>query len=1493
MALLAAMLPLWAMGQWNSVDVSLGDYVCTFENDGDASVWTLVNNATNVWHIGGAVAKDGAYSMYISNDQGQSNSYTVTADSYTNQSYAYVNLKFDEEGDYSFEFDWRCMGEMQDYTVGSTYYRYDKDYLRVYLVPASTEVMANAVPGTGWIEVSGALDNSSEWRHFFGSKHFSAYETGTYKLVFAWIYDNDAGLQPPAAVDNVKVHMSPCSAPTNFVVTETGDTYASIAWTAGGGTDYDVYLDGEYQDYSMAEYFDFSGLRSDHYYKVEVMTVCENGEMSLPLTGYFRTACGEEMGLPYSEDWEHAGGVYGNARGVWPQCWDSTLRHSAYTAIHPAYNNTPDGHFSMRFVASADSNLMVSKALPATDNGVEVAFSAMLKNGSGPSVMQVGTMDDPTDTTTFEPMVTISTADNQWYDYGFSIPSTDGKHIAFLFYSNSLREAAIDDISVTAIPSCERPAAVWVDSVGSDVAYLRWNATWVGAYEVAYDTVDTMGGAGMVYVPVTTADTTAVIEGLTPMKTYYVWVRSDCGEEMEWRAAAPFATACAESECEMEVLLGGSAFTEYNASVDIVQNGIVMSNRTQSGTVRVCSTYPVALNFHGAELTGYNNMATVTVVNGGGDTILNTVGSNIQVGQSIGMPCPECIVPSGIRAATVLETSVELVWEAVADAQAYIIERSNHNPEVVEENSYTIDDLQSGVSYTFSIRTVCGNGDTSAARSITVQTLCADMTIPYVETFSGYVDLHAPTCWTVLQSFGSEPVYPCVQYAGPFDGQSLFFVSNGMWTMIASPVITLPGNAIEVSFDAVVHGAGSSLTAGVMTDLEDTATYVPLVDVEGETNTRYTFNTAQLDAEAQYYLAFRFFGQSNSQYGDVDNLTVRMNDGCVTPSGLHLVEADSTSLTVEWDETEAGTSLVLRYRAAGGQWSLDSDVSGYTEQIINDLLPRATYEIRVGMVCTMDTLWSAITAQTACGAMQVPYAEDMETTAIGNMLQCWDVVLAGASEPKAAASGSSHGRVLRLAADGDSSLVATSRPVPLAGDDITVNLWLSLAAQPGATGQASIQLGVMTDISNPATFVPLSTLLPDNGDWRECEFTTATLDANATYHVAILLSSDYSLTASIDDISIRQTPTCVYPWSTAVTSTTATSAVLAWDNTGSGSYEVMYGTVDDVSQGSNTNVSDTTTTLTGLQPSTLYYAWVRSVCGPDRSDWRPFEPFATACDVDPCQLTVRCMDSDNDGWNGNSALRLFQNGIERGSVTMTAGDTQDVPVDGICNSAPLVLVWHTGWADHEVSFEVYNADGNMIAQQLDVTALANDRPFDTIDTPCTHESINPEVDCLAPRDLIVGAITENGAVVSWLPGRASDRQWELTLNGTSRLVNERPYVLEGLTPRTAYTVSVATVCGEARSEAVTTEFNTLQQEGICDADNIASSLYPNPAAGTVTVEVSEPAEVSLVDLNGRTVGRWSVTTGALVIDLADTPQGPYFVRIVAEHGIAVRKLLVR
>ena len=164
--LMVMFIPWVLQAQTTPAPASL-PYTCGFEDAAENANWVIQNGvATNKFFIGQATANQGEKSLYISNDNGTTNAYTITAAGYA---IAYREISIQTQGVYEVSFDWRANGE-------STY-----DFLRVFLVPdgaadvltpststtAHTGITASASPAS-WIAVDRGtkLNLVITWQNF-------------------------------------------------------------------------------------------------------------------------------------------------------------------------------------------------------------------------------------------------------------------------------------------------------------------------------------------------------------------------------------------------------------------------------------------------------------------------------------------------------------------------------------------------------------------------------------------------------------------------------------------------------------------------------------------------------------------------------------------------------------------------------------------------------------------------------------------------------------------------------------------------------------------------------------------------------------------------------------------------------------------------------------------------------------------------------------------------------------------------------------------------------------------------------------------------------------------------------------------------------------------------------------------------------------------------------------------------------------------------------
>lgn len=312
---------LFSVGAMAQTATSL-PYSTGFEDATDNASWQFANATTNQWVIGAAAPKTGAKSLYISDDNGTSNSYNINQ---STSSFAYRTFHFDAV-DYVVSFDWigRCE---------STW-----DAMQILVVPASVSLTgkdANSVTIGALSDVGrGTADaaiisagyyrlhcstpyNTSSNPWLFSEKTtwqsetqtLSIAEAGDYNVVLLFQNDGSGGNAPSITVDNLSIQKKACVDLSGVSVSNIECDAATIAWTAADaatGYEYVVIpstdaLDETKATSTTAATATITNLSFYTDYTAYVRAVCADGNGAWAKTT-FRTqkACADLSGLTTS-----------------------------------------------------------------------------------------------------------------------------------------------------------------------------------------------------------------------------------------------------------------------------------------------------------------------------------------------------------------------------------------------------------------------------------------------------------------------------------------------------------------------------------------------------------------------------------------------------------------------------------------------------------------------------------------------------------------------------------------------------------------------------------------------------------------------------------------------------------------------------------------------------------------------------------------------------------------------------------------------------------------------------------------------------------------------------------------------------------------------------------------------------------------------------------------------------------------------------------------
>ena len=756
------------------------------------------------------------------------------------------------------------------------------------------------------------------------------------------------------------------------------DESITLTWVDGGnnGASYTVSYWSATSDTTTVTTSDtsymFDNLSANTSYTFSVQVNC-SGEVAETVTATFRTACGLTA-IPYFEGFEDAG-----ALSCWQMvsCAGNTGRitsdaHSGNACFRFSYNTNPPQY-------------LISPELTGTDAGVEVEF--WYKQGTSyTETFQVGysTTGDSAEAFVWGEVIT-ATSSYQVFDAIYPVGT---KYVAVKLLSYDQLYLYIDDINFMLPPNCMPVSLLTVDTATDASATIHWTAP-----ENQNSFIVRLNDS----VYFNTADTFYTFSGLSQRTQYSVAVASDCSGDTSVWASISFITGCNNGECEITLVStndyasSGSYYASYSPQLRVLQNGVELASvQNTSEVVSVCTGMPVAVVYGGGSAYSYVN-PNATIINGGDEEVFNGTTVSYTVGDTVvymANACPSCLKPT-VQIASVDSTELSFTW-TVEGGTTYLVSFDNGAYTVNTTGMYTAYGLNPNTLHTFAVKAVCSVGDTSNPRTLTVKTSCGEMAIPYTESFEGDVIDDEPSCWTVV-SAGVDG-YPAVSDDGHTGNQNLALVSNGSNTaMIASNRIPLPGDSIKVSFWAYKTYGYGTFEAGMMTNPYVDSTFISMVTINASEYTLYEFNTNTLSHDSTYYLAFRYAYNSNYYQGNVDDINISLDEGCMTPTDVTATSDNvNPSVTVAWNCAGSLNDFVVEYRVDGtATWSTPQNTTT-TSKLISGLAYSTAYEFRVGQVCGNDTLWSStVIATTVCGMATLPYVENF-VSGNGTLPPCWN-----------------------------------------------------------------------------------------------------------------------------------------------------------------------------------------------------------------------------------------------------------------------------------------------------------------------------------------------------------------------------------------------------------------------------------------------------------------------------------------------------------------------
>ncbi len=132
--------------------------------------------------------------------------------------------------------------------------------------------------------------------------------------------------------------------------------------------------------------------------------------------------------------------------------------------------------------------------------------------------------------------------------------------------------------------------------------------------------------------------------------------------------------------------------------------------------------------------------------------------------------------------------------------------------------------------------------------------------------------------------------------------------------------------------------------------------------------------------------------------------------------------------------------------------------------------------------------------------------------------------------------------------------------------------------------------------------------------------------------------------------------------------------------------------------------------------------------------------------------------------------------------------------------------------------------------------------------------------------------------------------------GVASVINDftNSATLEGAAIPEGTTTVIWTVTDDAGNEE-TCSFDILVNAwvSINDLSELEIAVYPNPSNGIFTIETDDTYNVSVIDIRGKIVKEFVITTSVITLDLGDQPPGVYFINFKNDKTVNTLKFILK
>ena len=445
-------------------------------------------------------------------------------------------------------------------------------------------------------------------------------------------------------------------------------------------------------------------------------------------------------------------------------------------------------------------------------------------------------------------------------------------------------------------------------------------------------------------------------------------------------------------------------------------------------------------------------------------------------------------------------------------------------------------------------------------------------------------------------------------------------------TIVFDGLLTMPTTSTDgytITFTEGYFYNGGNLLIGIYNDVKGKYNKVEWYGVSGLTSGVSAYGNNGSSLSSCTYNAQSFLPKTTFTYTPAAG-------GCSKPALETPSNITSHSATISW--TGGSGAFNVEYKKASEEeWT--SKVANYsgTSVELDNLEANTIYNVRVQSICDGNVLsgWATKNFETPCESVTTfPFHENFnDLTTSGEIPGCWNNNDGTTTNDtykwcyNSSYGGGYEGKCVSFDSYSNSNGNTNFLKTPVMDLPAGKVMQLRFMYKNPAGGDFSVYISTDGGVTYTT---PLATGLTGQADWDEKEILLSDYTGHQNVVVVFKGTSNCGYNQAnnrlyLDNVYIEEAPTCPKQSALHITAVTSSSVTLDWTagTNDQDHWDVFFTTDANVTPDANTtptvaNTDQKPYTHSGLNPETVYFAFVRARCSDtDQSPWTPACRFVT------------------------------------------------------------------------------------------------------------------------------------------------------------------------------------------------------------------------------------------------------------------------------------------